>query len=191
MNRFEHYRVVLDDVPIHYIHRRGVGPDPMPLVLTHGWPWTFWDFAEVIDALGRSRRPRRRPGRRLRCRRPLAARLRLLGPLATHRCDRADYRRPVGAADARGPRLRAVRRPRGRLGRQRHGPARPRVPRAHDRRPPEPARADAGLVLLGAQRGGLRAGRGGLVREDAGADGLRSQPRGGAVARTPRRWPTR
>ena len=51
MNRFEHYRVELDEVPIHYIHRRGVGPDPMPLVLTHGWPWTFWDFAETIDAL--------------------------------------------------------------------------------------------------------------------------------------------
>ncbi len=51
MNRFAHYRVVLDDVPIHFIHRRGVGPNPIPIVLTHGWPWTFWDFGEVIDAL--------------------------------------------------------------------------------------------------------------------------------------------
>ena len=70
MNRFEHYRVVLDEVPIHYIHRRGVGPDPMPLVLTHGWPWTFWDFAETIDALADPGEPRRRPGGRVRCRRP-------------------------------------------------------------------------------------------------------------------------
>ena len=51
MNRFEHFRVTLDDVPVHFIHRRGVGPSPLPLVLTHGWPWTFWDFAETIDAL--------------------------------------------------------------------------------------------------------------------------------------------
>ena len=51
MNRFAHYRVVLDDVPVHFIHRRGVGPSPVPIVLTHGWPWTFWDFGEVIDAL--------------------------------------------------------------------------------------------------------------------------------------------
>jgi pimeloyl-ACP methyl ester carboxylesterase len=51
MNRYEHYRVVLDEVPIHYIHRRGVGPAPVPIILTHGWPWTFWDFAGVIDAL--------------------------------------------------------------------------------------------------------------------------------------------
>jgi len=51
MNRYDHFRVVIDDVPIHYIHRRGVGPAPMPIILTHGWPWTFWDFAGVIDAL--------------------------------------------------------------------------------------------------------------------------------------------
>ena len=23
----------------------------MPLILTHGWPWTFWDLAEMIDPL--------------------------------------------------------------------------------------------------------------------------------------------
>ncbi len=51
MNRFEHYKVVLDEVPIHFVRRRGVGPAPMPIVLTHGWPWTFWDFGAVIEAL--------------------------------------------------------------------------------------------------------------------------------------------
>lgn len=51
VNRYEHYRVVLDDVPVHYLHVRGTGPDPMPLVLTHGWPWTFWDFQHVLDPL--------------------------------------------------------------------------------------------------------------------------------------------
>ena len=51
MNRFEHFRVVLDDVPIHFLRRQGQGPAPVPIILTHGWPWTFWDFAGVIDAL--------------------------------------------------------------------------------------------------------------------------------------------
>ena len=51
VNRYEHYRVVIDDVPIHYLHVRGTGPAPMPLVLTHGWPWTFWDFQHVLDPL--------------------------------------------------------------------------------------------------------------------------------------------
>jgi pimeloyl-ACP methyl ester carboxylesterase len=25
--------------------------NPLPLLLTHGWPWTFWDFADVIGPL--------------------------------------------------------------------------------------------------------------------------------------------
>lgn len=41
MNRFDHFRVELDDVPIHFVHARGTGPNPVPLVLSHGWPWTF------------------------------------------------------------------------------------------------------------------------------------------------------
>jgi pimeloyl-ACP methyl ester carboxylesterase len=51
MNRFDHFKVTLDDVPVHFIHKKGVGPHPIPLILTHGWPWTFWDFEHTIDAL--------------------------------------------------------------------------------------------------------------------------------------------
>jgi len=51
MNRYDHFRVTIDGVTIHYLYRKGVGPAPKPLILTHGWPWTFWDLAEVIDPL--------------------------------------------------------------------------------------------------------------------------------------------
>ncbi|MCG3170099.1 MAG: hypothetical protein CALGDGBN_01636 [Pseudomonadales bacterium] len=51
MNRFEHYRVTIDGVPIHYLLKRGVGAAPIPIVLTHGWPWTFWDYRELIEPL--------------------------------------------------------------------------------------------------------------------------------------------
>jgi len=51
MNRFEHYRIILDGNPIHFLHRRGRGPNPIPLLLTHGWPETFWDFSRMIDPL--------------------------------------------------------------------------------------------------------------------------------------------
>ena len=51
MNAYEHYRVVIDDVPIHFMRVPGKGSDPLPLVLTHGWPWTFWDLHRVVDAL--------------------------------------------------------------------------------------------------------------------------------------------
>ena len=51
MNAHPHFRVTIDDVPIHFLHERGKGPDPVPLVLTHGWPWTFWDLQKVIGPL--------------------------------------------------------------------------------------------------------------------------------------------
>jgi pimeloyl-ACP methyl ester carboxylesterase len=51
MNAFAHYKVTIDEVPIHFIHEPGKGPKPMPLILTHGWPWIFWDFHKVIRPL--------------------------------------------------------------------------------------------------------------------------------------------
>lgn len=51
MNRYDHFRVELDGVPIHYLKVAGKGPKPMPLVLTHGWPWSFWDLRKVIEPL--------------------------------------------------------------------------------------------------------------------------------------------
>lgn len=51
MNAYEQYRVVIDEVPIHFMRVPGKGPNPMPIVLTHGWPWTFWDLHRVVDAL--------------------------------------------------------------------------------------------------------------------------------------------
>lgn len=51
MNAYEHFVVEIDDIPIHFMRRQGTGPSPTPLVLTHGWPWTFWDLHKVIDPL--------------------------------------------------------------------------------------------------------------------------------------------
>lgn len=51
INAVPGFRTEIDDVPVHFLHVRGTGPAPMPLVLTHGWPWTFWDFRKVIGPL--------------------------------------------------------------------------------------------------------------------------------------------
>lgn len=51
INRLPQFRAEIDGVPIHFIHVRGAGPDPVPIVLNHGWPWTFWDFKDVIMPL--------------------------------------------------------------------------------------------------------------------------------------------
>jgi pimeloyl-ACP methyl ester carboxylesterase len=51
INAFSQYRSTIDGIPIHFIHEPGKGPRPMPLILSHGWPWTFWDFHKVIRPL--------------------------------------------------------------------------------------------------------------------------------------------
>ncbi|MET7770361.1 epoxide hydrolase family protein [Nocardia sp. NPDC005366] len=51
INAYEHYRVDVAGVPVHFLRRPGAGPNPTPLILTHGWPWTFWHWSKVIDPL--------------------------------------------------------------------------------------------------------------------------------------------
>jgi pimeloyl-ACP methyl ester carboxylesterase len=51
INAFKQYRVDVRGIPIHFIFERGKGPNPTPLLLTHGWPWTFWDWSKVIRPL--------------------------------------------------------------------------------------------------------------------------------------------
>ena len=51
INALPHFRVAVDGVPVSLHPRPRRGPRPLPLVLTHGWPWTFWDFHKVIGPL--------------------------------------------------------------------------------------------------------------------------------------------
>lgn len=51
MNSFAQFRTDIDGLPIHFIHEKGKGPNATPLVLSHGWPWTFWDYHKVIGPL--------------------------------------------------------------------------------------------------------------------------------------------
>jgi pimeloyl-ACP methyl ester carboxylesterase len=51
MNSYDQQMVEIDGVPIHFMRVRGKGPNPTPLLLTHGWPWTFWDLRKVVDPL--------------------------------------------------------------------------------------------------------------------------------------------
>lgn len=51
INRFSQFRTVIDGMPVHFIHEHGKGPNPKPLIISHGWPWTFWDLKKVIRPL--------------------------------------------------------------------------------------------------------------------------------------------
>ncbi len=53
MNEFPHYRCVIDEMPIHFIHikGKGTGTPCKPLLLLHGWPWSFWDYQKMLGPL--------------------------------------------------------------------------------------------------------------------------------------------
>jgi microsomal epoxide hydrolase len=51
LNQMPHFRAEIDGTPIHFVHEPGKGPNPLPLILTHGWPWTFDDYSSVIGPL--------------------------------------------------------------------------------------------------------------------------------------------
>jgi pimeloyl-ACP methyl ester carboxylesterase len=51
MNAFAHFRTEIDGIPLHFIRQQGKGPKPLPLMLNHGWPWSFWDFHKIIGPL--------------------------------------------------------------------------------------------------------------------------------------------
>ena len=51
LNRLPQYLMTVDGTDIHFVHRRGVGPSPMPLVLTHGWPGSFIEMERILPLL--------------------------------------------------------------------------------------------------------------------------------------------
>lgn len=51
LNEFHHFQADINGLAIHFIHERGRGPDPMPLVLTHGWPSTIVEMYKIIPML--------------------------------------------------------------------------------------------------------------------------------------------
>jgi len=51
LNRFSQFRTEVNGTGIHFIYERGKGPDPIPIILTHGWPDSFYRFHKVIPML--------------------------------------------------------------------------------------------------------------------------------------------
>jgi pimeloyl-ACP methyl ester carboxylesterase len=51
LNRFSQFRTDVDGTSIHVIHERGRGPSPLPLILTHGFPDSFYRFCKLIPML--------------------------------------------------------------------------------------------------------------------------------------------
>ncbi|WP_057940315.1 epoxide hydrolase family protein [Algoriphagus resistens] len=51
INAFPHFKAEVDDVTLHFIHVKGKGKKTFPLLLTHGWPDSFYRYLKVISLL--------------------------------------------------------------------------------------------------------------------------------------------
>jgi len=51
INAFAHFRATVGGLGIHFIHQRGTGPAPLPLIITHGWPGSFVELLKILPLL--------------------------------------------------------------------------------------------------------------------------------------------
>ncbi len=51
LNSFAQLMVPISGIPMHTLHVPGKGPDPMPLLLLHGWPGSVFEFVDIIERL--------------------------------------------------------------------------------------------------------------------------------------------
>lgn len=51
LNTYPQYKCNIDDVDIHFYHIKGKGENPVPLILSHGWPDNFIRYQKVIPLL--------------------------------------------------------------------------------------------------------------------------------------------
>lgn len=51
LNSFPQFRVPLHGIDLHFLHVQGEGPAATPLLLSHGWPGSVFEFLDLIPRL--------------------------------------------------------------------------------------------------------------------------------------------
>ena len=51
INKFPNFKSKVEDIEIHFIHEKGSGSNPTPLLLMHGWPGSVIEFLHIIEKL--------------------------------------------------------------------------------------------------------------------------------------------
>ncbi len=51
LNAFPQFKTEIDGMNLHFIHVKGKGKNPTPLLLVHGWPDSFYRFYKIIPML--------------------------------------------------------------------------------------------------------------------------------------------
>lgn len=51
LNKFNQFTTSIDEMDIHFIHEKGIGENPTPLLISHGWPGSISEFLKIIEPL--------------------------------------------------------------------------------------------------------------------------------------------
>lgn len=51
LNSWPQFVTTIDDIDVHFIHRKSPHKNALPLIISHGWPGSIAEFHKVIDAL--------------------------------------------------------------------------------------------------------------------------------------------
>lgn len=56
LNKLPQFTTEIDGYTIHFVYEKGSGRNPLPLILTHGWPGSFVEFEHIIAPLAHPER---------------------------------------------------------------------------------------------------------------------------------------
>ena len=56
LNRFPQFLANVDGLDIHFIRENGSGAEPRPLILSHGWPGSVFEFLHIVEMLAHPER---------------------------------------------------------------------------------------------------------------------------------------
>jgi len=51
LNAFEHFTTEIDGQKVHFVHARSKVPGAFPIVITHGWPGSVFEFHKILGPL--------------------------------------------------------------------------------------------------------------------------------------------
>ncbi len=51
LNTFHQYKATVGGSTVHFVHEKGKGPNPIPLIISHGWPDSFAGMLKLIPLL--------------------------------------------------------------------------------------------------------------------------------------------
>ena len=56
INSFSNFKAPVDGIDMHFIVEKGSGKNPMPLLISHGWPGSVSEFFDLIEPLAHPER---------------------------------------------------------------------------------------------------------------------------------------